>query len=95
MQPPIYHVGQSVALVPSQLFGAGRGPYTILRLLPNEGRDREYRVQHHVDGHERIVQQSEISGEAAPALMLPSPPPKPGKTASRAPSRQSRALPRS
>lgn len=60
-----FRVGQTVDLVPTTVFRARRGPYAILRLLPNDGLDREYRVKHLVDGHERVVQQSEIFGEAA------------------------------
>ncbi len=65
MPPHSFRVGQTVTLVPSEFFGVRHGPYAILRLLANDGLDREYRVKHVVDGHERIVQQSEIFGEAA------------------------------
>ena len=37
-----------------------RGVYTIERLLPNESSDREYRVRHASDGHERVVQESSL-----------------------------------
>ena len=67
MPPHSFRIGQTVELIPSKFFGAKHGPYTILRLLPNDGLDREYRVKHLVDGHERVVQQSEIfSGASAP-----------------------------
>jgi hypothetical protein len=94
MPTHIYHVGQTVALNPSQLPDAGVGPYAILRLLPGEGRNFGYRIQHHVDGHERVVQQSEISGETAPALMWPSSPLSSRKAAAKMPSGRSRTLPR-
>lgn len=70
MPPHSFRIGQTVALVPSEFFGVGRGPYAILRLLANDGLDREYRVKHLVDGHERVVQQSEIFGES-PDQALP------------------------
>ena len=73
-QAPIYHVGQSIALNPGEFPAASRGPYEIIRLLPSDGRNLSYRIQHHVDRHERVVRQSDILGETAPALMRPLPP---------------------
>ncbi len=64
MPPHSFRIGQTVDLIPGRILGTKRGPFTILRLLPNEGLDREYRLKHLVDGHERVVQQSEIFGEA-------------------------------
>jgi hypothetical protein len=63
MPPHSYRVGQTVALIPETRSRAGIGAYVILRLLPNDQLDREYRVKNVVDGHERVVQQSDISGE--------------------------------
>jgi len=68
MPPHSFRVGQTVELVPSKAFGPRRGPYAIVRLLPNDGVDREYRVKHLMDGQERVVQQSEIFGEALAPL---------------------------
>lgn len=64
MPPHRFRVGQTVELVSSKASGPKLGPFAILRLLPNDGFDREYRVKGLVDGRERVVQQSEISGEA-------------------------------
>jgi hypothetical protein len=65
MPPHSFRIGQTVELIPSRFFGAKHGLYAILRLLPNDGLDREYRVKHLGDGHERVVQQSEIFGESS------------------------------
>lgn len=59
-------VGQSVALIANGFFKAKSGPYKVLRILANDGVDWEYHVKHVGDGHERMVRQSEILGEAAP-----------------------------
>ena len=37
-----------------------RGTYTVVRLLPNHGTDREYRVRNARDGHERVVRESQL-----------------------------------
>lgn len=60
-----FGIGQNVALIPSGFFKAKSGPYRVLRLLANDGVDWEYHVKHVGDGHERMVRQSEILGEAA------------------------------
>lgn len=60
-----FHIGQSVALIPNGFFKAKGGAYKVLRLLANDGVDWEYHVKHLGDGHERMVRQSEILGEAA------------------------------
>jgi hypothetical protein len=56
-----FAVGQNVELVPGKLDGnVPRGNYTIERLLPNDGTDREYRVRSVRDGHERVVRESQL-----------------------------------
>ncbi len=61
MQPHGFSVGQSVEFLPSKYAGSvPHGLYTVLRLLPNDGTDREYRVRHQRDGHERVVRESQI-----------------------------------
>jgi hypothetical protein len=57
-----FAVGQTVDFVP----GPGdanvpRGKYRIQRLQPSETRDPQYRVKHAVDGHERVVAESQIA----------------------------------
>jgi hypothetical protein len=36
------------------------GHYKVQRQLPSETRDLQYRVKHAVDGHERVVLESQI-----------------------------------
>ena len=60
-QPYGFAVGQSVEVIPDRYDGdIPRGTYTILRLLPNEGGDREYHVRHQRDGQERVVRESQL-----------------------------------
>lgn len=61
MPPHGFTIGQSVELTPGRLDGnVPRGTYTILRLLPNDAADREYRVRNTRDGHERVVRESQL-----------------------------------
>lgn len=61
MPPHGFAIGQSVELTPGRLDGnVPRGTYTILRLLPNDASDREYRVRNARDGHERVVRESQL-----------------------------------
>jgi hypothetical protein len=57
-----FTVGQMVDFLP----GPGdanvpRGKYRIQRLQPSETRDKQYRVRHAVDGHERVVSESSLA----------------------------------
>ncbi|HET7882347.1 MAG TPA: hypothetical protein VFL55_15780 [Acetobacteraceae bacterium] len=36
------------------------GAYTIVRALPDEGRDLQYRVKNVQDGHERVVTEAQL-----------------------------------
>jgi hypothetical protein len=61
MPPHGFTVGQKVEFVPGRFDGsAPSGTYTVVRLLPNDARDREYRVKNARDGHERVVRESQI-----------------------------------
>jgi hypothetical protein len=56
-----YAVGQSVEFVPQRFDGnVPRGAYTVVRQLPGPPNDREYRVKHLHDGHERVVLESQL-----------------------------------
>lgn len=63
-----FAVGQSVEFLPGKLDGnVPRGTYTIVRLLPGEPHDREYRVKNTRDGHERVVREAQLrAGPSAP-----------------------------
>ncbi|MBI0433563.1 hypothetical protein [Roseomonas sp. KE0001] len=65
MPPHSLSVGQTVELFPGKLeASAARGTYTVVRLLPNDGADREYRVRNVQDGHERVVRESQLRAGA-------------------------------
>ena len=54
-------VGQMLEFDPGKFDGTNaRGTYTVVRLLPNDGSDREYRVRSARDGHERVVRESQL-----------------------------------
>ncbi len=62
----IYTIGQSIEFLPGRFDGAAQpGTYTIVRQLPNDSNDREYRVKCVRDGHERIVRESQMRGRNA------------------------------
>lgn len=65
MRPHSFSVGQNVELVSSRLSGnVPGGSYIVLRQLPNDSEDREYRVKNARDGHERVVRESEVRADA-------------------------------
>lgn len=56
-----FAVGQSIEFVPGRFDGAAPGGiYTVVRQLPNDAGDREYRVKHARDGHERVIRESQM-----------------------------------
>jgi len=57
-----YEVGQVVNFTPSALtLGASLGLYEIVRHLPPEGPDNQYRVKSVQDSHERVVRESQLA----------------------------------
>jgi len=58
-----FEVGDGVELVAGPLAVAGvAGHYVVVRLMPNDAADREYRVRSSRDGHERVVRESQMRG---------------------------------
>ncbi len=56
-----FAVGQMLEFDPGKFDGtAARGSYAVVRLPPNDGSDREYRVRSARDGHERVVRESQL-----------------------------------
>ena len=56
-----FAVGQRLEFDPGKFDGTNaHGSYTVVRLLPNDGSDREYRVRSARDGHERVVRESQL-----------------------------------
>ena len=57
-----FAVGQTVRFSPgAQSSATLRGSYKIVRLLPAEANDYQYRVKSALDGHERVVKESQLS----------------------------------
>lgn len=64
-----FNIGQRLELVLGRLNpSAPSGTYTIVRLLPNDDGDREYRIRHDGDGHERVVRESQLRRLATPLI---------------------------
>lgn len=55
-----FSIGQHLVLTSGRYNIAPAGGYTVVRLLPNDSLDREYRVRHRQDGHERVLRESEM-----------------------------------
>ena len=57
-----FKIGEVVEFLPGPRDGnVPRGRYKVQRLLPSETRDAQYRVKHAVDGHERVVVESQLA----------------------------------
>jgi hypothetical protein len=67
--PHIYAVGEVVEILPGRFdTHIPRGRYKIVRQLPSETHDLQYRVQSAQDGHERIVRESQLSRGELPVF---------------------------
>ena len=63
-----FGVGECVEIRRTPYQGeVGQGPYTVVRQLPNDGPDREYRVKSIRGGQERVVLESALSAGIATA----------------------------
>ena len=57
-----FKVGQTVDFAPSRLGAAASGrPYEIVRLLPAEAGELQYRVKSKSESFERVAKESELS----------------------------------
>lgn len=65
---PKFKVGQMVDFVPSQrgLVASARS-YKIMRLMPNEGGERLYRIKTIAEAFERVARESELLSTSSPA----------------------------
>ena len=64
-----FAIGQTVRFSPGRQSSARPGgSYRIVRLLPSEADDYQYRVKSIADGHERVVKESQLSWRTAFAL---------------------------
>ena len=61
-----FAVGQNVEFLPGRNdLHVPPGSYTIVRQLPAEANDCQYRVKNARDGHERIMRESQLAPGAA------------------------------
>jgi hypothetical protein len=61
MTPHRYAIGERVEFSPGRLDGnVPRGTYTIVRPMPSETPDPQYRVKNQRDSHERVVRESQL-----------------------------------
>ncbi len=57
-----YSVGETVQFLPGPLdANVTRGAYIVVRLMPSESKDLQYRVKHSQDGYERVVRESQLA----------------------------------
>ncbi len=57
-----FAVGQTVQYSPGYTSYSGPGgSYKVVRLLPAEANNNQYRVKSSADGHERVVKESQLS----------------------------------
>lgn len=56
-----FKVNQSVQMIASALNLKPLGRFEIVRVLPTEHGIRQYRIRSLLDGHERVVQESDLA----------------------------------
>jgi hypothetical protein len=56
-----YKAGQTVRIIPSGYITNARGSFTIVCVLPEEHGVYHYRIKSAVDGHERVVMETEVA----------------------------------
>lgn len=62
-----FKVGQVLFFAPSIFEPATRkGSYRVVRLLPADGGDNQYRLKSETDGHERVVREGQLSVTLTP-----------------------------
>jgi hypothetical protein len=60
-----FRAGQSVELhFPKGSYQAP-GPFSVVRRLPFDGRENQYRLKSDSDGHERVAAESDLSSRVA------------------------------
>lgn len=55
-----YRSGQTVRLVRSSLRSAADGEFKIVRSLPDDGGETQYRIKSVREPHERVVKESDL-----------------------------------
>ncbi|TXL82163.1 hypothetical protein FHP25_00215 [Vineibacter terrae] len=56
-----YKPGQFVRILPKRFLAAPAGRYEIVRTLPPDNDENQYRVRSTEDNHERVVRESELT----------------------------------
>lgn len=57
-----FKVGQKVRMIPQAWDPAvPTDDFRVVRLLPRESADHQYRIQSLTDGHERVVRESQLA----------------------------------
>lgn len=65
MSKPKFQVGQSVHFTPGPYrAGGASGVYKIVRVLPLEGDDQQYRIKSANEPHERVAKESQLERAA-------------------------------
>jgi hypothetical protein len=59
-----FKTGQSVELQARMGNWQPPGPFSVVRPLPPEGRENQYRLKSKRDGHERVAAESDLSAVA-------------------------------
>jgi hypothetical protein len=62
-----FHVGDTVMLKPSISRNVAGGVYEVIKQLPHNGREYEYRIKSANEEHQRIAGEAELT-KACPAL---------------------------
>jgi hypothetical protein len=55
-----YRAGQTVTMTPNRARATPKGRFEVVRLMPAEHGNYQYRIRSVMDGHERVVQESEL-----------------------------------
>lgn len=64
-----FAVGQNVEFRPGRYdLNIPHGIYSVVRRLPAEGNEPQYRVKNERDGHERIMRESQLTSLSDPLL---------------------------
>jgi hypothetical protein len=61
MTAPKFKAGQTVRVIPSGYITNTGGTFTVVCALPEERGIYQYRIKSSVDGHERVVTESEVA----------------------------------
>jgi hypothetical protein len=56
-----FKTGETVRLIPSGYIANAHGSFTVVCLLPEERGINHYRIRSLIDGHERVVAESEVA----------------------------------